>query len=119
MDIEIKNEQVEKIYNAWEIIWKDSEAPIHKRLKAYSIMNVIEALVFIYEEEEEIDEEEIADLFINWGQRDYGKPVITEADVERDKEGNPIRSVLPVFPEDRAELIERLRENEKNYDKEK
>ena len=62
----IENEQVREIFNNWKEVWKCEENDLNLRSKAYTIMQVIKALVAIYEGNIELDEEEIEDLFIIW-----------------------------------------------------
>lgn len=64
--MEIKNEQVKKIYDRWDNIWRNEDIQKEVRLKAYSILKVIEAIVEVYESESELCDEHVDDLFIKW-----------------------------------------------------
>ncbi|MGG3987191.1 hypothetical protein [Bacillus smithii] len=75
--MEIKNQQVSKIYDGWKEVWEYEKGELDTRLKAYSIMKVIKALVAIYEGDEKLDEEEIEDLFIDWSNNEV-RPVLPE-----------------------------------------
>lgn len=74
--LEIKNNQVSKIFKRWNGIWCDQRISIDTRLKAYSVLEIIEALVLIYEHNEILDAEEIDDLFISWN-KEY-RPLFPE-----------------------------------------
>lgn len=74
--MEIKNPQVKHIYNGWKEIWEYEKGELDTRLKAYSIMKVIEIIVAIYEGDIKLDQEEIEDLFIQWN-KDY-RPLLPE-----------------------------------------
>lgn len=84
--MKIDNKQVQKIYNRWDNIWRNDKLALETRLKAFSIMRVIEKLTVIYEYNEELDEEDIDDLFIAWGKR-----------------------ITPLLPEEEKTFIERLK----------
>lgn len=84
MNIVIKNEQVRKIFNYWVEVWKYEENDLNLRFKAYTIIQVIKALVAIYEGNIELDEEEIEDLFIDWEKSD-ARPLLPE-EIEKIKE---------------------------------
>ena len=90
--MEINNKQVKDIYDRWSKVWESEENTLESRLKAFSILKVIEALVNIYEFNGELDEEDVDDLFIAWN-----------------------RDFKPVLPEERPETIARLREQLKRY----
>lgn len=90
--MEINNKQVKDIYDRWSKVWESEENTLESRLKAFSILKVIEALVNIYEFNGELDEEDVDDLFIAWN-----------------------RDFKPVLPEERPEMIARLREQLKRY----
>lgn len=66
--MDIKNEQVKIIYDRWKSIWHNVDKKEMTRLKAFSIIQVIEALVCVYELDEKLDEENIDSLFISWGE---------------------------------------------------
>jgi hypothetical protein len=68
LHVNIKNKQVNEIYRRWKKIWTNKDLPLESRLKAYSILQIIEALVLIYEENEVLNEEDIDDLFIKYGE---------------------------------------------------
>jgi hypothetical protein len=72
----IKYEQVKEIYLRWEKIWLFEENSLETRLNAYSILNIINALVDIYEWNEDLDEETMGNLFIAWS-KDF-RPVLPE-----------------------------------------
>lgn len=87
MHLEIKNKQVEEIYNCWDSIWKNTDNNKESRFKAYTIKQVIEAISYIYEHDRELEQEDIDNLFITWGD-----------------------GVEPVFPEDVPKILERMKE---------
>ena len=89
--MEIKNEQVREIYKRWDAIWKSEELTLETRLKAFSILGVVKALVCIYEYDEELDEEDVQDLFISWS-----------------------KDFKPIMPEERPEFLARLKKQLKN-----
>ena len=78
--MKIQNKQVEEIFKRWTSIYENENLKLETRLKAFSIMKTIEALVVIYELGEHLDEEVIDDLFIKWNEK--FKPLLPE---ERDK----------------------------------
>lgn len=76
--MKIENEQVKKIYDRWDSIWRNEDIQKEVRLKAFSVLKVIEAMVELYECDNELCSEQIDDLFIKW-----------DAGV-----------IMPIFPED-------------------
>ncbi|PLS18875.1 hypothetical protein CVD28_00295 [Bacillus sp. M6-12] len=84
--MKIENKQVQEIYERWNGVWHNTEQSMEVRLKAYSILQVIEALTLIYEKNEELHEEEIDDLFIAWGEK-----------------------IKPLFPENKEKLREQIK----------
>jgi hypothetical protein len=88
LHLNIKNKQVDEIYRRWKKIWTNKDLPLESRLKAYSIIQIIEALVVIYEESEVLNEEDIDDLFIKYD-----------------------KDCRPISPEEYPRLIESLEEH--------
>lgn len=89
--MKIKNEQVKQIYDQWNDIWRSTNVTLEHRLRAFSVLKVIESLVVAYELQEKIGEEEIDDLFMAWDEK-----------------------MRPIFPEDRASLLARLKKSKRN-----
>ena len=90
--MEIKNIQVNDIYIRWKAVWESEENSLESRLKAYSILEIIESLVHIYEHDETLDKEDIDDLFIGWN-----------------------KDFKPLLPEERPEILSMVREQLKKY----
>lgn len=89
----IENEQVQEIYSRWNNVWKRKENDLETRLKAYSMLEMIKALVLIYEANNKLDEDEIDDLFIHWNDK-----------------------LKPLFPEDKPKLLESIEKQLKNLE---
>lgn len=83
----IKNNQIKAIYRRWESIYNNSEFEISKRMKAYSIMQTIGALVEVYEKGAVLDNDDIDDLFLAWGE-----------------------GMWPLLPEQKGSLLKKLKE---------
>lgn len=84
--MKIENKQIRDIYDRWDSIWRSESTEKSVRLKAFSILRVIESLVAVYEADEKLSQDEVDDLFIAWR-------------VDRHS---------PIFPEDTPKMIERI-----------
>lgn len=84
--VDVADIQVREIYNRWNDVWENKDLEMSVRLKAYSILNVLEALVFVYENDGILEEEDIDDLFVSWGD-----------------------GIYPLLPEDTQALFEKLK----------
>lgn len=84
---DIANVQVREIYEGWERIWNSEDSPAPTRFQAYSMMRCMSALIGVYQYDEELDKEEIEDIFIDWGSG----------------------GIKPVFPEEYPKLVDKMR----------
>jgi hypothetical protein len=82
-----------EVFKRWDRIWRNKDNELETRLKAYSILRVIEAAVVIYERQEVLDEDTIDDLFIAWG-----------------------KGIKPVFPEDMPKILESIKKQKKSME---
>ncbi|MGF7534970.1 hypothetical protein AAGG74_14975 [Bacillus mexicanus] len=85
--VKIKNTQIKTVYRRWESIYNNPEIEMSKRMKAYSIMQNIGALAEVYEKGTELDNDDIDDLFLAWGE-----------------------GMWPLLPEQRGSLLKKLKE---------
>lgn len=94
MELNIKNKQVREIYRRWKKIWENEKNKLEIRLKAFSIMNVIESIVYVYENNEMLNEEDIDDLYTAWG-----------------------KGYMPILPEEYSDLKKRIQDQIKELNK--
>jgi hypothetical protein len=94
--VHITNPQVKEIHGRWQSVFDNPELKLDTRLKAFSIVQVIETMTVIYEMNETVDQEDIDDLFIAWN-KDY----------------------QPILIEDKPKLLENLRKRQESFKSEK